>query len=201
MEEACFFKENLDVENGSQKLKEIISMKLIKKISEKIPEMENKISRNLSKMDDQRNKILTLTSEDLQAKTIHAMAREFAKNFDADIGYPSSAMTPDKLSHGAIIFRILRNWFSCNGKIWNDKQKEGEIWYLQNPSKQKQMLEVINIKQQNIRGGFNFTCPSEIVMQEVIKNELDHMIDMPKKAIAELTSQLRMSYIETSNVC
>ena len=190
-----------DTENGTEKLKEVITMELIKKINEKIPEMENDISRNLSEMTAEQNQILTLTNEDSQNKTIHAMAREFSKKFNADIGYASSTKTPDELSHGAIIYRILKDWFSSNGKIWNNGQKEGEIWYLQNSTKQKQMLEAINIKQQNVRGGFNYTCPTEIVMQEIIRNELDHMINMPKKAIDELTAQLRMSHMTTSNVC
>ena len=45
------------------------------------------------------------------------------------------------------------------------------------------MLEAINIKQRNIRGCFNFTCPAERTMKEVIKNELDYMNELPKKQL------------------
>ena len=63
------------------------------------------------------------------------------------------------------------------------------------------MLEAINIKQRNVRGGFNFTSPAERTMKEIIKVELDHMIELPKEAIEELVSQLRNSYKTTSDVC
>ena len=176
-------------------------MELTKKIKEKVPEIENKITKNLSKIKAQLNEYEDFTNEDFQTKLIAAMAREFSEMFNADIGYASSAMKPDKLSHGAMIFRIIYKWFSKNGKIWNENQQEGAGWYLQNPAKQERMLEAINIKQQNVRGGFNFTSPAEITMQEIIKSELDCMIEMPKEAIEELMSELRKSYMETSNVC
>ena len=206
MEESEFFKINNDVENGSDKLNTIISMELIKKIKEKVPAMENKIMKNLLSLKAQLNEFEHITNEDFQVRLITAMAREFEKQFNADIGYASSAMTPDKLSHGAMIFDIIDRWFSQNGMIWNDGQvrcleEETARWYLQNPEKQKKMLEAINIKQRNVRGGFNFTSPAERTMKEIIKVELDHMIELPKKAIEELVSQLRNSYKTTSEVC
>ena len=176
-------------------------MELTKKIKEKLPETEAKITKNLSTKKTELHKIQDFTNEDFQAKLIAAVAREFSEKFNADIGYASSAMKPDKLSHGAIIFRILNKWFSKNGIIWNDEQQPGERWYLQNPKKQRRMLEAINVKQQNVRGGFNFTCPAEITMQEIIKTELDNMIKMPKEAIEELMAELRESYLETISVC
>ena len=206
MEESEFFKINNDVENGSDKLNTIISMELIKKIKEKVPAMENKIMKNLLSLKAQLNEFEHITNEDFQVRLITAMAREFEKQFNADIGYASSAMTPDKLSHGAMIFDIIDRWFSQNGMIWNDGQvrcleEETARWYLQNPEKQKKMLEAINIKQRNVRGGFNFTSPAERTMKEIIKVELDHMIELPKEAIEELVSQLRNSYKKTSEVC
>ena len=205
MEESEFFKINNDVENGSDKLNTIISMELIKKIKEKVPAMENKIMKNLLSLKAQLNEFEHITNEDFQVRLITAMAREFEKQFNADIGYASSAMTPDKLSHGAMIFDIIDRWFSQNGMIWNDGQtrceEENARWYLQNPQKQKKMLEAINIKQRNVRGGFNFTSPAERTMKEIIKVELDHMIELPKEAIEELVSQLRNSYKRTSEVC
>ena len=206
MEESEFFKINNDVENGSDKLNTIISMELIKKIKEKVPAMENKIMKNLLSLKAQLNEFEHITNEDFQVRLITAMAREFEKQFNADIGYASSAMTPDKLSHGAMIFDIIDRWFSQNGMIWNDGQvrcleEENARWYLQNPEKQKKMLEAINIKQRNVRGGFNFTSPAERTMKEIIKVELDHMIELPKEAIEELVSQLRNSYKKTSEVC
>ena len=206
MEESEFFKINNDVENGSDKLNTIISMELIKKIKEKVPAMENKIMKNLLSLKAQLNEFEHITNEDFQVRLITAMAREFEKQFNADIGYASSAMTPDKLSHGAMIFDIIDRWFSQNGMIWNDGQvrcleEETARWYLQNPEKQKKMLEAINIKQRNVRGGFNFTSPAERTMKEIIKVELDHMIELPKEAIEELVSQLRNSYKRTSEVC
>ena len=181
-------------------------MELIKKIKEKVPAMENKIMKNLLTLKAQLNEFEHITNEDFQVKLITAMAREFEKQFNADIGYASSAMTPDKLSHGAMIFDTIDRWFSQNGMIWNDGQtrccdEENARWYLQNPKKQKKMLEAINIKQRNVRGGFNFTSPAERTMKEIIKVELDHMIELPKEAIEELVSQLRNSYKTTSEVC
>ena len=206
MDESEFFKINNDVENGSHKLKTKISMELIKKIKEKVPEMENKIMKNLLTLKGHLDEFEHITNEDFQVRIISAMAREFEKKFNADIGYASSAMTPDKLSHGAMIFDILEKWFSQNGIIWNDKhQAAGDAeakarWYLQNPEKQKEMLEAINIKQRNVRGGFNFTSPAERTMKEIIRKELDHMIERPKVAIQELVSQLRNSYKNISEV-
>ena len=206
MEESEFFKINNDVENGSHKLKTKISMELIKKIKEKVPEMENKIMKNLLTLKGHLDEFEHITNEDFQVRIISAMAREFEKKFNADIGYASSAMTPDTLSHGAMIFDILEKWFSQNGIIWNEKhQPEGDAeakarWYLQNPEKQKEMLEAINIKQRNVRGGFNFTSPAERTMKEIIRKELDHMIERPKVAIQELVSQLRNSYKNISEV-
>ena len=206
MEESEFFKINNDVENGSHKLKTKISMELIKKIKEKVPEMENKIMKNLLTLKGHLDEFEHITNEDFQVRIISAMAREFEKKFNADIGYASSAMTPDTLSHGAMIFDILEKWFSQNGIIWNDKhQAAGDAeakarWYLQNPEKQKEMLEAINIKQRNVRGGFNFTSPAERTMKEIIRKELDHMIERPKVAIQELVSQLRNSYKNISEV-
>ena len=175
-------------------------MELTKKIKEKVPEMEAQITKNLSKMKTELNKIPDFTNEDFQAKLIAEVARKFGEEFNADIGYPSSAMLPDKLSHGAKIFKILNKWFSKNGIIWNDNQQQGARWYLQDPARQKRMLKAINLKQQNVRGGFNFTCPAEITMQGIIKSELDRMIEMPNQAIEELMSQLRESYIEICDV-
>ena len=168
--------------------------------------MENKIMKNLLALKAQLSEFEHITNEDFQVRLITAMAREFEKQFNADIGYASSAMTPDKLSHGAMIFDIIDRWFSQNGMIWNDGQvrcleEETARWYLQNPEKQKKMLEAINIKQRNVRGGFNFTSPAERTMKEIIKVELDHMIELPKEAIEELVSQLRNSYKRTSEVC
>ena len=201
MDESKFFQKNNDDQNGSQKLNKIISMELTKKIKEKVPEMEAQITKNLSKMKTELNKIPDFTNEDFQAKLIAEVARKFGEEFNADIGYPSSAMLPDKLSHGAKIFKILNKWFSKNGIIWNDNQQQGARWYLQDPARQKRMLKAINLKQQNVRGGFNFTCPAEITMQGIIKSELDRMIEMPNQAIEELMSQLRESYIEICDVC
>ena len=129
------------------------------------------------------------------------MAREFEEKFNADIGYASSSDTPDELGHGAMIFRILNKWFSHNGIIWNDQQKEGRQWYLQNQAIQKKMLYAINIKQQNERAAFNFTASREKTMQKIIRKELDKMIEMPKLAIEELVLHLKKSYLETLNVC
>ena len=181
-------------------------MELIKKINEKVPKMETRIKKNLMTNKDQLNKFQDLTNEDFQSKLIHGMARKFEEQFNADIGYASSSDTPDDLSHGALIYEILSKWFSQNGIIWNDKhQPEGDAeakarWYLQNSEKQKEMLEAINIKQRNVRGGFNFTSPAERTMKEIIRKELDHMIERPKGAIQELVSQLRNSYKTTSEV-
>ena len=204
-EESEFFKINNDDENGSEKLKTIISMELIKKIKEKVPVMESKITKNLSTLKANLNEFQFMTNEDFQVKIINSMAREFEKKFNADIGYASSAMTPEELSHGAMIFDILDKWFSQKGRIWNEQQQaegsEESRWYLKNPEKQKEMLEAINIKQRNVRGGFNFTCPAERTMKEIIKNELDHMIELPKGAIEELVLQLRSSYKNISEVC
>ena len=176
-------------------------MELIKKIKEEVPDMESKITDNLLSMKAHYEKFEDFTNEDKQAKLIVEMAREFEQKFLADIGYASSAMRPDKLSHGALIFRILTKWFSQNGRMWKDGQKEGAIWYLQNSRKQKEMLYDINIKQQNVRGGFTFTGQAETTMREIIQKELDIMIQMPQKAYGELMVQLRKSYIETSDVC
>ena len=176
-------------------------MELIKKIKEKVPEMESKIRNSLSTMKGELNKYQDYTNEDFQAKFIHDMARDFEKKLKADIGYPSSEMTPDDISHGAIIFEILKKWFSMqNGIIWNDQQQENNKWYLRNPRKQEEMLKAINKKQRNVRGAFNFTSKAETVMQEIIKKELDYMIELPNRAIGELVSQLRQSYIEICEV-
>ena len=188
-----------------------------------------KITENVSILKDRLIEFQHITKEDFQVKIITAMARDFEKKFNADIGYASSAITPNRLSHGAIIFEILEKWFSQNGKLWNEKQpveateteetntektnteetiseetkaKENKArWYLQNPVKQQEMLEAINIKQRNVRGGFNFTSPAERTMKEIIKNELDYMNELPKKAIAELMTQLRNSYKKITEVC
>ena len=179
----------------------LISKELTKKIKEKIPDIESKITKNLSTMKEKLAQFQDYSNEDFQLKLIGSITRDFGEKFNADIGYASSAMKPKKLSHGAIIFRILNDWFSKDGKIWNEgQQKEGK-WYLQNENIQKTMLGEINIKQQNIRGGFNFTSKAEEVLQEIIKNELDIMMRKPDQAIKDLMSQLRNSYIETSEVC
>ena len=57
-----------DVENGTTKLKTRISMELIKKINEKIPQMEIKIKKNLNAINNQLKKFHDLTNEDYQAK-------------------------------------------------------------------------------------------------------------------------------------
>ena len=176
-------------------------MELIKKINEKIPQMEIKIKKNLNAINNQLKKFHDLTNEDYQAKLIRSMAREFEEDFNADIGYASSSDTPDELGHGAMIFRILNKWFSHNGIIWNDQQKEGRQWYLENPTIQKKMLYAINIKQQNERAAFNFTASREKTMQKIIRKELDKMIEMPKLAIEELVLHLKKSYLETLKVC
>ena len=176
-------------------------MELIKKIKEKVPDMESKIIENLSTMEAQYEEFEDFTNEELQQKLIVAMVKQFEQKFLADLGYDSSAMRPEELSHGALIFRILNKWFSHNGRMWKHEQKEGTRWYLQNPNKQKEMLKNININQQNQKGGFNFTGRAERTMREIIQKELDFMIKMPNKVIKELTKQLRLSYIETSEVC
>ena len=176
-------------------------MELIKKIKEKVPDMESKIIENLSTMEAQYVEFEDFTNEELQQKLIVAMVKQFEQKFLADLGYDSSAMRPEELSHGALIFRILNKWFSQNGRMWKHEQKEGTSWYLQNQNKQKEMLKNININQQNQKGGFNFTGRAERTMREIIQKELDFMIKMPNKVIKELTKQLRLSYIETSEVC
>ena len=189
-----------DVENGTKKLQTIISMELIKKINEKVPKMETRIKKNLMTNKDQLNKFQDLTNEDFQSKLIHGMARKFEEQFNADIGYASSSDTPDDLSHGALIYEILSKWFSQNGIIWNDQQKQGQQWYLKNPTIQKRLIKAINIKQRNDRGAFNFTASRETIMKNIIRKELDNMIEMPKLAIEELVVHLKKSYRETLKV-
>lgn len=176
-------------------------MELIKKIKEKVPDMESKIEENLLTMEAKYKEFDYFTNEEFQYNLIVDMAEEFKQKFLADLGYPSSAMRPKKLSRGARIFGILNKWFSQNGRMWKHEQKEGAEWYLQIPNKQKEMLKDINIKQQNIRGGFYFTGQAETTMREIIQEELDLMIQMPNQVIKELTKQLQQSYIETSEVC
>ena len=199
-EESDFFKMHNDVENGTKKLQTIISMELIKKINEKVPKMETRIKKNLMTNKDQLNKFQDLTNEDFQSKLIHGMARKFEEQFNADIGYASSSDTPDDLSHGALIYEILSKWFSQNGIIWNDQQKQGQQWYLKNPTIQKRLIKAINIKQRNDRGAFNFTASRELIMKSIIRKELDNMIEMPKLAIEELVVHLKKSYRETLKV-
>ena len=189
-----------DAENGTKKLQTLITMELIKKINEKVPKMENRIKRNLMTNKDQLNKFQDLTNEDFQSKLIHGMARSFEEQFNADIGYASSSDTPDDLSHGALIYEILTKWFSQNGIIWNDQQKQGQQWYLKNPTVQKRLIKAINIKQRNDRGAFNFTASRETIMKNIIRKELDKMIEMPKLAIEELVVHLKKSYRETLKV-
>ena len=200
LEESDFFKMHNDVENGTKKLQTIISMELIKKINEKVPKMETRIKKNLMTNKDQLNKFQDLTNEDFQSKLIHGMARKFEEQFNADIGYASSSDTPDDLSHGALIYEILSKWFSQNGIIWNDQQKQGQQWYLKNPTIQKRLIKAINIKQRNDRGAFNFTASRETIMKNIIRKELDNMIEMPKLAIEELVVHLKKSYRETLKV-
>ena len=175
-------------------------MELIKKIKKEVPDMESKITENLSAMEAQYDEFEDFTNEELQYKLIVEMAKEFEQKFLADLGYASSAMRPETLSHGARIFKILNEWFSQNGRMWKHEQKEGARWYLHNPNKQKEMLFDINIKQQNVRGGFYFTGQAETTMREIIQKELDFMIQMPNNVIRKLTTELRTSYIETSEV-
>ena len=200
LEESDFFKMHNDVENGTKKLQTLITMELIKKINEKVPQMENRIKKNLMTNKDQLNKFQDLTNEDFQSKLIHEMARNFEEQFNADIGYASSSDTPDDLSHGALIYEILTKWFSQNGIIWNDQQKQGQQWYLKNPTVQKKLIKAINIKQRNDRGAFNFTASRETIMKNIIRKELDKMIEMPKLAIEELVVHLKKSYRETLKV-
>ena len=190
-----------DVENGTQKLQTLITMELIKKINEEVPKTESRIKRNLMNNKEKLQKIQDLTSDDYQSKLIHAMARDFEEQFNADIGYASSSDTPDEVSHGALIYEILTKWFSQNGIIWNDQQKQGQQWYLKNPTIQKKLIKAINIKQRNNRGAFNFTASRERTMQTIIRKELDNMIEMPKVAIEELVLHLKKSYLETLKVC
>ena len=68
MEESEFFKINNDVENGSDKLKTKISMELIKKIEEKVPEMKNKIMKNSLALKAQLNEFEHIRNEDFQAE-------------------------------------------------------------------------------------------------------------------------------------
>ena len=189
-----------DVENGTQKLQTLITMELIKKINEEVPKTESRIKRNLMNNKEKLQKIQDLTSDDYQSKLIHAMARDFEEQFNADIGYASSSDTPDDLSHGALIYEILTKWFSQNGIIWNDQQKQGQQWYLKNPTIQKKLIKAINIKQRNNRGAFNFTASREKTMQTIIRKELDNMIIMPRLAIEELVVHLKKSYRETLKV-
>ena len=189
-----------DVENGTQKLQTLITMELIKKINEEVPKTESRIKRNLMNNKEKLQKIQDLTSEDYQSKLIHAMARDFEEQFNADIGYASSSDTPDEVSHGALIYEILTKWFSQNGIIWNDQQKQGQQWYLKNPTIQKKLIKAINIKQRNNRGAFNFTASREKTMQTIIRKELDNMIIMPRLAIEELVVHLKKSYRETLKV-
>ena len=96
-----------DVENGTQKLQTLITIELIKKINEEVPKTESRIKRNLMNNKEKLQKIQDLTSDDYQSKLIHAMARDFEEQFNADIGYASSSDTPDEVSHGALIYEIL----------------------------------------------------------------------------------------------
>ena len=99
-------------------------MELIKKIKEKVPDMESKIEENLSTMKAQYEEFEDFTNEELQQKLIVAMVKQFEQKFLADLGYDSSAMRPEELSHGALIFRILNKWFSPNGRMWKHEQKK-----------------------------------------------------------------------------
>ena len=200
MEESDFFKMHNDLENGTQQLKKIITMELIKKINETIPKMGIKIKKNLFTIKGQLKKFQDLTDEDFQEKLIYAMTREFGEKFNAEIGYASSSDTPDVLSHGAMIYEILYKWFSQNGIIWNSQQKEGQQWYLKNSTIQENMIKDINTKQRNVRGAFNFTASRETTMQNVIRKELENMIEMPRVAIEELVLHLKKSYLATLKV-
>ena len=68
MEESDFFKMHNDLENGTQQLKKIITIELIKKINETIPKMGIKIKKNLFTIKGQLKKFQDLTDEDFQEK-------------------------------------------------------------------------------------------------------------------------------------
>ena len=81
MEESEFFKINNDVENGSDKLKTIISMELIKKIKEKVSVMESKITKNLLTLKGHLDEFQHITNEDFDIES----QREQKKKLENDI--------------------------------------------------------------------------------------------------------------------
>ena len=81
LEESEFFKINNDEENGSDKLKTIITMELIKKIKEKVSVMESKITKNLLTLKGHLDEFQHITNEDFDIES----QREQKKKLENDI--------------------------------------------------------------------------------------------------------------------
>ena len=81
LEESEFFKINNDEENGSDKLKTIITMELIKKIKEIVSVMESKITKNLLTLKGHLDEFQHITNEDFDIES----QREQKKKLENDI--------------------------------------------------------------------------------------------------------------------